>query len=271
MNAAQSVIRLEAVEVIAGKKHLLTDVTLLVRPQERVAIIGANGAGKTTLLKTLTGMVLPVSGSVDVLGKSVSARTDAVELRQLRSRIGQVFQGLHLVNRLSALENVLIGGLGRSQSILTCARIFSAAERDRAQAALEAVGIGHKAAVRVDRLSGGERQKVAVARALNQEPDLILADEPTANLDPVAAGEIAELLARIAADRKVTLITVAHTLSLLPDLAERIVGLKAGRIVFDQPIDAIDQARLRQLYKDDDQDMASAPRASTEMNRIMNR
>jgi phosphonate transport system ATP-binding protein len=249
MNLSDAVIRLEALNVVAGERRLLTDVTLLVRPKERVAIIGANGAGKTTLLKTITGMMFLASGAVEVLGKPVSRRTDPVELRQLRSRIGQVFQGLHLVGRLSALENVLVGALGRSQSILTCARLFPADERDRAQAALEAVGMGHKAHIRVDRLSGGERQKVAVARALNQDPELILADEPTANLDPIAAGEIADLLARIAEEREATLITVAHTLSLLPNLAERIVGMKSGRIVFDVSIDAIDQSQLRQLYK----------------------
>ena len=268
MNASDAVIRLEALNVVAGGRSLLADVTLLVQAKERIAVIGANGAGKTTLLKTLTGMMLPSSGSVEVLGRQLSGAVAPLELRQLRSRIGQVFQGLHLVGRLSALENVLIGALGRSQSIWTCARLFPADERDRAQAALEAVGMGHVAAFRVDRLSGGERQKVAVARALNQNPDLILADEPTANLDPIAAGEVADLLTRIAEERKVTLITVAHTLSLLPNLAERIVGLKSGRIVFDEAIDAIDQSQMQQLYKGGG-GMASTPRASAGPNRAM--
>ncbi len=261
MNSSDAAIRLEALNVIAGDRSLLADVTLLVRPKERIAVIGANGAGKTTLLKTLTGMMLPASGSVEVLGKPISRQIAPVG-------VGQVFQGLHLVGRLSALENVLVGALGRSQSILTCARLFPSHERAHAQAALEAVGMGHLAQLRVDRLSGGERQKVAVARALNQDPELILADEPTANLDPIAAGEIADLLARIAEERKVTLITVAHTLSLLPNLAQRIVGLKSGRIVFDQSIDAIDESQLQQLYKGDEA-IASAPRASVKVNRIM--
>jgi phosphonate transport system ATP-binding protein len=268
MNPSDAVIRLEALNVVAGGRGLLTDVTLLVRAKERIAVIGANGAGKTTLLKTLTGMMLPSSGSVEVLGRQLSGAIAPVELRQLRSRIGQVFQGLHLVGRLSALENVLIGALGRSQSLLTCARLFSVEERDLAQAALEAVGMGHVAAFRVDRLSGGERQKVAIARALNQDPELILADEPTANLDPIAAGEVADLLTRIAGERKVTLITVAHTLSLLPNLAQRVVGLKSGRIVFDEVIDAIDQRQLQQLYRSDE-GMAVAPRASAGPNRVM--
>ena len=252
MNAVDAIIRLEGVNVTAGARQLLTDVTLRVQPMERVAILGANGSGKTTLLKTLTGMMPAASGSVTVLGQTVSRHIESAQLRQLRSRIGQVFQGLHLVGRLSALENVLVGALGRSRSILTCARRFPQEERDRAHSALEAVGMGHVGALRVDRLSGGERQKVAVARALNQDPALILADEPTANLDPIAAGEVAELLARIAAERKVTLITVAHTLNLLPDLAQRIVGLKAGRVVFDQPIDDIERGQLQRLYERQD-------------------
>jgi phosphonate transport system ATP-binding protein len=251
MNASNAVVDLEALDVTAGGRTLLADVTLVVRPGERIAIIGANGAGKTTLLKTLTGMIPPAAGSVEVLGQSVSGRMTPAELRNLRGRIGQVFQGLHLVGRLSALENVLIGALARSQSILTCARLFPDHERARAQASLDVVGIGHLGQIRVDRLSGGERQKVAVARALNQNPELILADEPTANLDPTAAREVADLLARIAEERGLALITVAHTLSLLPNLAQRVIGLKAGRILFDQPVDAIDEGQMQQLYKGD--------------------
>ena len=249
MTQSNNVIHLKDVNIEAGGKTLLSNVTLAVRPKERVAIIGANGAGKTTLLKALTGMVLPTSGSVEVLGKQLTRQNIPGELRRLRSRIGQVFQGLHLVGRLSAMENVLIGALGRNPSILTCARWFSNHERDLAQAALKAVGMGHAGQYRVDRLSGGERQKVAVARALNQNPELILADEPTANLDPTAAEEVADLLARIAEERQLTLITVAHTLKLLPNLAERVIGLKSGRIVFDRPIHKIDESEIKRLYE----------------------
>jgi phosphonate transport system ATP-binding protein len=251
MSYSNPVVRVEALNVMAGGRNLLADMTFIASPRERIAIIGANGAGKTTLLKTLTGMMLPVSGTVEVLGKPVSAQMAPIELRQLRTRIGQVFQGLHLAGRLSALENVLIGALGRSPSMLTCARLFPGHERDRARAALESVGIAHLAPLRLDRLSGGERQKVAVARALNQDPELILADEPTANLDPIAAREIADLLARLAEERGLALITVAHTLSLLPNLAERVIGLKSGRILFDQPIDTVDEIQMQQLYRAD--------------------
>ena len=267
MTQANHVIRLKDLNIEAGGKTLLSNVTLAVKPKERVAIIGANGAGKTTLLKALTGMVLPTSGSVEVLGKQITGQNIPGELRTLRSRIGQVFQGLHLVGRLNVMENVLIGALGRNASLLTCARLFSADERELAQAALEAVGMGHATQFRVDRLSGGERQKVAVARALNQNPELILADEPTANLDPNAAEEIADLLAQIAEARQVTVITVAHTLKLLPNLAERVIGLKSGRIVFDKPIHAIDESEIKRLYQAD-ADNTSLPYAAVNTIRV---
>lgn len=267
MSALHPIIRLEAVNVVAGEKKLLNNVDLIVRSKERIAIIGANGAGKTTLLKTLTGMMPATSGSVEVLGKIVSSHSSPTELRKLRARIGQVFQGLHLVGRLSALENVLVGALGRCDSILTCARLFPADQRARAQSALDSVGMGHAARFRVDRLSGGERQKVAIARALNQNPEIILADEPTANLDPIAAAEIADLLAGIAAERDMTLITVAHTLKLLPNLAQRIIGLKSGQIAFDQSIDEIDEDQLTQLYKDGKLP-SQQPRHATQSDRV---
>jgi len=242
-------IRIDRLRVRAGRTDLLADIALDIASGERVAIVGANGAGKSTLLRTLTGMILPTEGTVTVLGQRIDPRTPPDELRRLRGRVGQVFQGLHLVARLSALENVMIGSLGRQRSLLTCARLFPADERERACAALDAVGMGRVADQRTDRLSGGERQKVAVARALNQNPALILADEPTANLDPSAAAEIAELLAVIAVERGLTLVTVVHTLQLLPGLAQRIIGMQSGRIAFDLPIEAVDDARVRALYR----------------------
>ena len=242
------IIDIKSLHVKGGAKTLLFDIDLVVRQHERVAIIGANGAGKTTLLKVLTGMIAPASGTVTVLGQNVAKQILPSQLRTLRAQIGQVFQGLHLVGRLNALENVLIGALGRNRSMFTCARIFPAEEHERAHAALRAVGMLHAAKHRVDRLSGGERQKVAVARALNQNPTLILADEPTANLDPVAASEIADLLSQIAEDRKATLVTVAHSMALLPNLAQRIIGLSSGRMVFDQPINTVDKDQLALLY-----------------------
>ena len=215
---------------------------------ERVALVGPNGAGKSTLLRALGGFVLPLRGEVSVLGRN--PRAGRSELRALRAQVGQVLQGLHLVQRLTAIENVLIGGLGRSGGWRGWVRRYAAPQLREAEAALRDVGLLAKADERADRLSGGERQKVAIARMLMQRPRLILADEPTASLDPLAAAEICGLLARAALGA--TLITVVHNPTLLPVVADRVVGLKQGRIEFDLELDALDDRRLAQLYRPED-------------------
>jgi phosphonate transport system ATP-binding protein len=236
----------------AGGRSRLELDELCVQPGERIAVIGANGAGKSTLLRALSGFTRPAHGTLVVLGHALPgphARMPGAGLRALRCEVGQVLQGLHLVQRLSAIENVLIGGLGRQRGWaawrgwLRCPAQADVAE---AEAALRAVGLLAKAGERADRLSGGERQRVAIARMLMQRPRLILADEPTASLDPLAAAEVCRLLARAAAGA--TLITVVHNPSLIPLLAERVLGLKAGRLAFDLPVAALDDRRLAALY-----------------------
>jgi phosphonate transport system ATP-binding protein len=249
VNSGPPAVVVAHLSIRIGRTDLLRDVSLTVPAGERVVIVGANGAGKSTLLKSLTGMAKPTDGRVEVLGSPVDGRTTTDGLRRLRARVGQVFQGLHLVARLTVLENVLVGGLARTTSPLAWARRFPLHEEDRAMEALRAVGLAHAALVRTDRLSGGERQKVAVARVVHQSPDLILADEPTASLDPTAAEEIGDLLCAIAADRRATLITVIHSLRLIPRLGDRIIGMEGGRIVIDRPVALLDQARIRALYE----------------------
>jgi phosphonate transport system ATP-binding protein len=238
-----------------GTKVLLDIDSLQIHPGERIAMVGHNGAGKTTLLRCLNGFVQPTRGEVSVLGRSVAALGHAAALRQLRAEVGQLMQGLHLVPRVSVLDNVLMGLLGKRSGWRTWVRVYSAQDRADAQAALLDVGMLHKADVRADRLSGGERQKVAIARMLMQRPRLILADEPTASLDPLAASEICSLLARAAAGA--TLITVVHNPSLLPLLADRVLGLKEGRLVFDLPVQEVDDSTLTRLYR---QSRPAAPR-----------
>ena len=240
-------ITLQNLCVQAGTKVLLDIASLRINAGERIAVVGHNGAGKSTLLRCLNGFVQPTQGEVLVLGRSVGALRSAAALRQLRAEVGQLMQGLHLVHRVSALDNVLMGLLGQRSGWRTWARVYSAQDRAAAHAALADVGMLHKADVRADRLSGGERQKVAIARMLMQRPKLILADEPTASLDPLAASEICSLLARAASGS--TQITVVHNPSLLPLLAERVLGLKSGRIVFDLPVHAVDDLTLTRLYR----------------------
>jgi phosphonate transport system ATP-binding protein len=240
-------IALQAVCCVAAERTLLDIASLRIGHGERVAIVGHNGAGKSTLLRLLNGFTPATHGSLQVLGHDLSQRLPTAELRRLRRQVGQIHQGLHLVGRLTALENVLIGSLGRIGGWRSWLRCFPTDEVKQAEAALHAVGLLARAATRADRLSGGERQKVAIARLLVQRPALILADEPTAALDPAAAGEVCHLLAQAAAGA--TLITVVHNPTLLPVLAERVIGLKQGRVAFDLPVAAVDDLTLMNLYR----------------------
>ncbi len=240
--------RLEGVVCEVAGKAAIDIEALRIAQGERIALVGPNGAGKSTLLRLLSGFARPGRGEAVVLGRRLPLA--GRELRALRGEIGQVLQGLHLVQRLSALDNVLIGALGRLAGWRTLARCHRAQDIAEAEAALRAVGLLAKADCRVDRLSGGERQKVAVARMLMQRPRLILADEPTAALDPRAAAEVCALLAGAAGGA--TLVSVVHNPSLLPLLAERVVGLRQGRIAFDLPLAQADDQRLLGLYRRDE-------------------
>jgi phosphonate transport system ATP-binding protein len=224
---------------------LLAIPLLRIGRGERVAIIGPNAAGKSTLLGCLSGFVRPTQGEVEVLGRRVTRQAPS-ELRSLRKEVAQVLQGLHLVQRLSALDNVMIGGLGRLSGWRSWTRCYLAGDVQEALEALDAVGLRQRAHQRTDRLSGGERQKVAIARMLMQRAGLILADEPTANLDPTAAADTCRLLAARA--RRATLLTIVHQVELLPLIADRVIGLRQGQIVVDLAVDAFDDAAIRALY-----------------------
>ncbi|MBI5718754.1 MAG: ATP-binding cassette domain-containing protein [Burkholderiales bacterium] len=234
-----AIIAIDQLVVQTAARTLLQVPRLRIEAGERVAIVGPNGAGKSTLLRVLNGFVRPAAGRVCVLGRELTAPLRAAPLRALRAEIGQVHQGLHLVSRLSARENVLIGALARMPGWRGWARLYPSALRAEADAALAGVGLLARADERVDRLSGGERQKISIARLRLQHPRLILADEPTANLDPAAAEEACGWL-RAAADAApgITLVTVVHQPALLPRLADRVIGLQAGRIVLDRACDA---------------------------------
>lgn len=243
-------IVLDGIVCMAGGRAVLEIPQLNLAQGERVAVVGHNGAGKSTLLRLLTGFMAPMHGQVQVLGRQLVHPVPAETLRAMRQKVGQVLQGLHLVGRLSVLENVLIGALGRVPGWRGWTRCFPAGEIVRAEAALQSVGLLALAGTRADRLSGGERQKAAIARLLVQAPSLILADEPTAALDPSAAAEVCRLLVEAAAGK--TLITVVHNPSLLPLLAERVIGLKQGRIAFDLPVGEVDDTTLMRLYRPED-------------------
>jgi len=251
--AIDAVIDARGLQVSAGRHVLLRDVGISVAAGERVAVVGHNGAGKSSFLRALTGFNAVTRGSLRVLGTELAGRQAGAQaanaLRALRCRVAQVHQGLHLVGRLSALDNVLIGGAGRHTSPLTWFRRWPAAERRAAQSALSRVGLGWAAGRRTDTLSGGERQKVAIARALHQHPALLLADEPTASLDADAADDVIQLLAEVAAERCATLVCVVHDLDLLPRLARRAIALRHGVVVADVAVTPNTPQQLRGMLK----------------------
>jgi phosphonate transport system ATP-binding protein len=233
----------------AGKVSSLEEVTFSVARGERVALIGPSGAGKTTLFRLLNATLRPSSGSVRIEGQDV-ARLSPRRLRALRRRIGTVFQQPPLVPSLTALQNALCGRLGH-QGVAGALRTLiapAAVEVARARAALEAVGLSSKATARADELSGGQQQRVAIARVLVQEPDVVLADEPFASLDPGLTESLAELLFGAAAGGR-TLVCTLHDVALALRYFPRVIGLSAGRVAFDVPAAEVGREMLDALYR----------------------
>ncbi|QJC55587.1 Phosphate-import ATP-binding protein PhnC [Polaromonas vacuolata] len=247
--SASAVVFLDSVKCKSGADFELSIDSLTIEAGERVAIVGHNGAGKSTLFRLLSGFIAPDQGSVQILQRALHTPLNAKQMRGLRSEVGQVMQGLHLVQRLSVIENVLIGCLGRFHGWRSWARIYPESEVTAACDALNSVGLLAYRDMRTDSLSGGERQKVAIARLLLQRPRLILADEPTAALDPTAAREVCQLMTKAAAQS--TLVCIIHNPALLPLLADRVIGLKNGFVAFDLPVSAVDTACLEALYSSD--------------------
>ena len=243
-------ILIDGLVVRAEARTLLSVPRLQVQAGERVALVGHNGAGKSTLLRALAGFVTPSEGTLAVLGRRLPADGEAplprARLRALRAEVGPVMQGLHLVPRLTARENVLIGALAQVPGWRSWARLYPPDLIAEADAALAALGLAARASVRADRLSGGERQKVAIARLQLQRPRLILADEPTAALDPSATTDACAALLRAAAGA--TLVSVVHQPALLPLLADRVIGLHHGRVIWDLPVGAVDDGALARVY-----------------------
>ncbi|MCC6775160.1 MAG: phosphonate ABC transporter ATP-binding protein [Hyphomicrobiales bacterium] len=226
---------------------VLEDVSLRVDGRGITAIIGPSGTGKSTLIRCINRLVDPTAGEILFRGQDL-ARLAGRELRAARRRIGMMFQEYNLVERLSVIENVLCGRLGYVPVWRAWLRRFPAQDIERAFELLDAVGLGHLARQRADQLSGGQRQRVGIARALMQEPDLVLADEPTSSLDPKTSVEIMELITSRAAERGIPAIVNIHNVDLARRFADRIVGISNGRIVFDGPPSALEQAHLKTIY-----------------------
>lgn len=247
-----AVIRVDRLNKTFGRKQALFDLALSVQPGEMVALIGASGSGKSTLLRHLAGLARGDGGSIEVLGRQVQAegRLNG-EVRRLRADIGYIFQQFNLVGRLSVLQNVLLGGLGRMPRWRGSLSLFNAEEKQRAMAALERVGLAEFAAQRASTLSGGQQQRVAIARALCQQAEVILADEPIASLDPESARKVMEILADINRRDGKTVVVTLHQVDYAVRYCQRAVALKGGRIHFDGPTESFNPDFLNDLYGGD--------------------
>jgi phosphonate transport system ATP-binding protein len=230
-----------------GGVHALKDLTLEIPDGQMMVIVGLSGAGKSTLIRAINGLV-PLTGG-DVLVDDISVRkANSRQLRELRSKIGMIFQTFNLVKRTSVLNNVLIGRLHSAGTLRSLVGAYRAEDVEIAMQSLERVGIVEKAYVRAANLSGGQQQRVGIARALAQQPTIILADEPVASLDPPTSHVVMRDLQRINRDLGITTIVNLHFLDLAKVYGERIIGLRAGELVYDGTGAQADENVFRDIY-----------------------
>lgn len=225
----------------------LNDVNLQIEQGEFVAIIGLSGAGKSTLIRTINRMINHTHGTLTVDNIDVSTLKGA-SLRKFRRKIGMIFQSFNLVMRSSVIKNVLASQVPDMNPLLAFLGIFSKEQKLAALSALDSVGILDKAYTRCDQLSGGQQQRVALARTLNQNPNIILADEPVAALDPVTAHQVMDDFKRINKDRNISILLNIHHVDLALEYADRVVGIKKGEIVYDGPANKVDKSVLDAIY-----------------------
>ena len=225
----------------------LKDVNLKFEQGEFVAIIGLSGAGKSTLIRTINRMIDITEGELTVDGTDVS-KLSGKALRKFRRKIGMIFQSFNLVTRATALKNVLTSMVPDMGFFRVLFGLFNKEQKLAALAALDKVGILDKAYIRCDQLSGGQQQRVALARTLNQNPSIILADEPVASLDPITAKQVMQDFVRINKEYKISILLNIHHVDLALKYCDRVIGIRAGEIVFDGPASTITQEQIDEVY-----------------------
>lgn len=230
-----------------NKKPVLIDLNLTIFDGELVTILGANGSGKTTLLKCINRLLTPKEGNLHVLGTSVLL-SSPTKLRQLRKKIAMIPQDNSLIENMSVLDNVLIGRLSQRNTIEGVLGLYTQKDIKFAQDCLESLGISNSCHEKVSHLSGGQRQKVALARALAQEPRIILADEPFSNLDPRVTNEIMKLLRTICLDMGISLVIILHDINTAKKYTERIVGISNGRVIISSSASSFSDRDFSLLY-----------------------
>ena len=237
-------------KVYEGGVLALEDVSFEVPEGEFLAVIGLSGSGKSTLLRCINRLIEPTEGRITWNGEDITTASQE-DLRRIRRRIGMVFQHFNLVNRSKVITNVLAGRLGYTNPALSVMNRFSKADIERAMAQLDRVGLSEKANSRADELSGGQQQRVGIARDMIQSPDLILADEPVASLDPVLAHSIMQYLQVINREDDATVMCSLHFLDLVHAYADKAIALNEGRLVFEGTPNEIDDEKFKEIYGKD--------------------
>jgi phosphonate transport system ATP-binding protein len=234
-------------KIYPGNILALDKVSFKVEPGEFLAVIGLSGSGKSTLLRCINRLVEPTSGEIIWNGVDITQASQD-EMLRIRRKIGMVFQHFNLVSRSKVITNVLAGRLGYVNPFMSVFNRFPKKDIDMALAQLDRVGIANQAYKRADELSGGQQQRVGIARAMVQEPDMILADEPVASLDPVLAHSIMSYLEKINNEDGVMILCSLHFLDLVHRYADRAIALNEGVLMFDGPPNKIDDEKFKEIY-----------------------
>lgn len=227
--------------------EILKGISFEVEEDDFFAIIGASGSGKSTLIRCINRLVEPTSGTIKLHGTDLLSLSKK-ELRLLRRHIGMIFQEFNLIDRMTVMDNVLSGRLGHVGAFRSIFRVFTNKDIQRALELLERVGLQDHVDKRADQLSGGQRQRVGIARALMQEPNLLLLDEPTSALDPKISREVMELIRTIATELKVPVLCNIHDVQLAKEFCNKIIGLQDGNKMFDGPTRTLHQNSLDEIY-----------------------
>ncbi|MCA0247940.1 MAG: phosphonate ABC transporter ATP-binding protein [Proteobacteria bacterium] len=249
-----------------GDHQALRDVSLSIRPGEFVVVLGPSGAGKSTLLRCINRLIEPTAGDILVDGTSLSSNRR--DLRLLRRNVAMIFQQHNLVKRLSVLKNVLVGRMADLSPVLSSLQLFPEADVKIALHCLEQVAMSHKARNRADALSGGEQQRVGIARALAQQPKFMLADEPVASLDPKTSRTVLNYLKKSCKDSNIAVLCNLHQIDYALEFAERVVGLSSGEVVYDGAPAGVSGDVIRSIYPGlDDPNVLDAAQRLTERRR----